>query len=264
MKDDRHILTRVEDNILHIEFNRPDKKNAITRDMYLKLAEAFANADSDKSVRVIFITGRGGCFTGGNDVKDFFDHAAKKNLPENSEERSAGRNFLYTIRSVKKPVVAAVNGHAIGIGVTMLLHFDLVYSSETAEFQIPFVNLGLCPEGGSSLLLPQMMGHKRAAEILLLGEKFDSKKAYELGLINGIFPEDELMDSALEKAGRIAELPAASIILTKSMMKSNNSEILNKIMDYELECFAERLVSPEAQEAFSAFFEKRKADFSGF
>jgi enoyl-CoA hydratase/carnithine racemase len=207
-----HITVRVDDRVLRIQFNRPDKKNAITRDMYSNMANAITQANDDSTVRVILFEGSTGCFTSGNDLSDFM------NAPQIGSETPVG-NFLDVASTTPKPVVAAVTGIAVGIGTTMLLHCDLAYACESAKFHMPFVNLGLVPEFASSLLLPQLVGQRRAAELLMFGQPFDASTAHEMGIINQVYPDDTLLDEAVAKAHALAAQPPAALRETKRLMK---------------------------------------------
>ena len=245
------------DRVLRIEMARPEKKNALTQEMYGAMADALAAADGDPQVRVALIHGARDCFTAGNDLKDFL------NRPPQSEANPTPR-FLRGIATFGKPLVAAVNGAAVGIGTTMLLHCDLVYAAPGARFQMPFVPLGLVPEAGSSFLLPYIAGYQRAAELLLLGQPFDADKAYAAGFVTAIVPESELFERARERALAIAALPPAAVRATKALMRSHFWPRVAEAMKEEGRVFSERLSSPEAREAMAAFFEKRKPDFSRF
>lgn len=255
--DTHHIQVDSHEGILDIRMNRPEKKNALTRAMYQTMADAIVQADADEAVRVILITGTDDCFTSGNDLADFRD-ASKC-----ASERPLNP-FITAISRVKKPVVAAVNGLAVGIGTTMLLHCDLVYAGTQARFQLPFVNLGLCPELGSSAILPLMMGHVRAAELLLLGEFFGSETAREVGIVNAVCTGGELQNMARQKARQLANQPPASVRLTKELMKKAREPTVAQALTEEIVHFKDRLKSPEAAEAFQAFAERRKPDFSRF
>jgi enoyl-CoA hydratase/carnithine racemase len=251
------ILTETRDGILRIEINRPDKKNALTAAMYQAMADAIRLAEADGKVRVVLIHGKTDLFTAGNDLQDFLDN------PPRDENRPVFQ-FLYGISQAQKPIVAAVAGPAVGVGTTMLLHCDLVYAAPNARLQLPFVNLGLVPEAGSSLLLPALIGYQRAAELLLLGEPFTAQKAKEIGLVTDVVPEDQLFDTAMVQAKKLAAKPAASLRLTKRLMKQGQMAAVAQQIKLESAQFGERLSSPEAKEAFSAFLEKRKPDFSKF
>ena len=252
----KHILTDSRAGILRIQINRPEKRNALTFAMYQKMADALIQADQDDSVRVVLLTGTENCFCSGNDLFDFRSIAMGREHLRNP--------FVPAISGAKKPVVAAVSGVAIGIGTTMLLHCDLVYAGAKAIFQLPFVNLGLCPELGSSVLLPLLMGHQRAAELLLLGAPFSAETAREVGIVNTVCPEEELMTTALENARKLAAQPSASVCLTKALMKRGREAAVTAAIEEESIHFGKRLLSPEAKEAFQAFAEHRKPDFSRF
>jgi enoyl-CoA hydratase/carnithine racemase len=185
-----------------------------------------------------------------------------KDFKPDSEVRHVNR-FLVAIGRAKKPLVAAVGGTAIGVGTTMLLHFDLVYAGQNAQFRLPFVNLGLCPEAASSFLLPRLIGHQQASELLLLGEFFSAVKALEIGLVNAIYPDSEVINKAYAQAQKLAQQPPASVRLTKALLKRSISGDIADTMTEEMKHFAERLGSAECAEALAAFFEGRKADFSG-
>ena len=254
------ILTSTENGILTIEFNRPERKNAITVAMYQAMADALNAADSDNSVRAILFVGKPEVFTAGNDLEDFLAGAAD-NRP--IEERSVYR-FMVALSSVSKPVVAAVAGAAVGIGTTLLMHCDMVYAAENAKFSMPFAPLGVCPEFGSSLLLAQIMGYQRAAEKLLLGEPFNAQEALASGLVCKVLPNEELLAYAKAQAAKLVALPAASLRATKRLMKAPQADLLKSVITEENQLFGAMLVAPEAHEAFTAFFQKRKPDFSQF
>jgi enoyl-CoA hydratase/carnithine racemase len=252
-----HVRVETKDRILRIELARPEKKNALSPDMYQALAGAFGAADADAGVRVILIHGTSGCFTSGNDVRDFLEL-------DRGPADSPASGFLRAIAAANKPVVAAVGGPAVGVGTTMLLHFDLIYAAPNARFQLPFVPLGLLPEAASSLLLPMVAGYQRAAELLLLGQPFTAEKAQAAGIVTEIVPEAELLEYARSAALALAALPPASVRMTKELMKRGLAQGVRERMQEELGLFGERLRSPEAKEALSAFMEKRKPDFSRF
>ena len=253
------IGTELDGSILRVEIRRPEKKNALTGPMYEALANALEAAERNPDVRVILIHGQPGAFTAGNDLSDFL-----ANPPVSEEPLPPVFRFLNTFSTLTKPFMAAVSGVAVGVGTTMLLHCDLVYAGESARFQLPFVNLGLCPEAGSSLLLPALGGHQRAAEMLLLCEPFNAEKARELGLVNAVLPDADVLDHALAQARKLAAQPAAAVRMTKQLMKRTQAALLQQTMQEEARQFRTLLVPPEAKEAFSAFFEKRKPDFSRF
>jgi enoyl-CoA hydratase/carnithine racemase len=251
-----HIVVEKQDRTLTIRMNRPEKKNALTLAMYSAMTEALERAGADAGVRVVLITGTRDCFTAGNDIADF---AAAR-----PEKVSPAIRYLEVLAAATKPVVAAVAGVAVGIGTTMLLHCDLVYAASSARFQLPFVNLGLCPEAGSSLILPWRMGHQRAAEILFFGEPFGAQVARDLGLVNQLFPDQELLSAALAVAEQLAEKPPTSLRTTKMLLKSGSAEAIKEAMARERTQFAALLQGPEAKEAMAAFMERRKPDFSRF
>ncbi len=252
-----HVITENRDGILRIEINRPEKKNALTAAMYQAMADAIRLAEQDSKVRVLLIQGKADVFTAGNDLQDFLDNAPR------DDDRPVFQ-FLYGISQAQKPIVAAVAGAAVGIGTTMLLHCDLVYAAPNARLQLPFVNLGLVPEAASSLLLPALAGYQRAAELLLLGEPFSAQTAKEIGLVTEVVPQDRLFATAMDQAKKLAAKPAASLRLTKRLMKQGQLAAVAQRIKLESDHFGERLASPEAKEAFSAFLEKRKPDFGRF
>jgi enoyl-CoA hydratase/carnithine racemase len=251
------IDTQVTDGIQTVTFNRPAKKNAITAAMYASLADAMRNAQDDTSVRVIVIAGQPEIFTAGNDLDDFL------NAPPSGNDSPVFR-FLHAISTAEKPVVAAVRGAAVGIGTTLLLHCDLVYAGRGARFALPFTQLGLCPEAASSLLLPRLVGHQRAAEKLLLGEMFGADEAHAIGLVTTVLDDDAVLAHAQKQAAKLAALPASSVRTTKWLMKSDDAPAVAARMQKEGGTFRELLGSPEAREAFAAFLEKRKPDFRQF
>ncbi|MFL6311493.1 MAG: enoyl-CoA hydratase [Terriglobales bacterium] len=251
-----HIVVSVENRVLTVRLDRLEKKNALTRGMYLGMIEALKQADADPNVRVVLITGTEACFTAGNDLVDFAN--AKPG------ETSPAILYLQTLAAAQKPVIAAVGGVAVGIGTTMLLHCDLVYASSGARFQLPFVNLGLCPEAGSSTLLPALMGHRKAAELLYFGEPFTAGTAQEVGIVNTVVASNELLNMATEKARQLAEKPPAALRITKALLKRGSANAIAEAMANETEQFAALLQGPEAKEAMMAFMQRRKADFSQF
>lgn len=255
------IQTAISDGVLTIEFDRLDKKNAITAQMYQQMADALRDGAGDDAVRAILIRGKPEIFTAGNDLDDFL---RRPPASADDAQKAPVFQFLHEISHAGKPVVAAVSGAAVGIGTTMLLHCDLVYASDTARFSLPFAQLGLCPEAASSLLLPRLMGYQRAAEKLLLGEAFDAEEAQRIGLVTRIVAAAELHDFALAQARKLAALPASSLRETKALMKRGEMAAVEARMAEEGEVFRRLLQSPEAREAFTAFFEKRKPDFSRF
>ncbi|HYR25579.1 MAG TPA: enoyl-CoA hydratase [Aquabacterium sp.] len=253
------ILAHREGGILTLTFNRLDKKNAITRAMYTAMAEALEAAAIDDAIRVAVIQGDVSCFTAGNDLADFLSNPP--DMTPGAEPAPVHR-YLNILREFPKPLLAAVAGPAVGIGTTLLMHCDMVYAGDNAAFSMPFVNLGLCPEAGSSLLLPALVGYPRAAEKLMLGEAFYAEEALEMGLVNRILPPHEVNAYTQAQAAKLAAKPAASLRATKALMKQGQRGALAAVMHEELQHFAALLKGPAAREAISAVMEKRKPDFS--
>ena len=249
------ILTHLDAGVLSLTINRLDRKNSITAAMYAVMADVLAAAEQDAAVRAVVIQGHETIFSAGNDIGDFL------NKPPSSQDAPVFR-FLHGISAFSKPIVAAVCGPAVGIGTTLLLHCDLIYAGDNAAFSMPFVNLGLCPEAASSLLVPQLMGYPRAAEALLLGEPFTAETALEMGLINRIVPPAEASALAQQQARKLAAKPMSSVIETKRLMKMGNARIVAERIEAESVSFGRMLGEPPAREAFAAFMEKRKPDFS--
>jgi enoyl-CoA hydratase/carnithine racemase len=251
------ILTHIEAGVMTLTINRVAKKNSITAAMYGAMADALESANHDAAVRVVVIQGHESIFSAGNDIGDFL------NKPPSTPDSPVFR-FLRGISSFPKVIVAAVCGPAVGIGTTLLLHCDLIYAGDNAAFSLPFVNLGLCPEAASSFLLPQLMGYPRAAEALLLGEPFSAETALELGLINRIVPPAEAHALAQQQALKLAAKPLGALMETKRLMKKGNAGIVAERMAEEGVSFGRMLHEPAAREAFTAFMEKRRPDFSRF
>ena len=240
-----------------ITLNRVDKKNSITAAMYGAMADALVQAEADPAMRAVVLQGHETVFSAGNDIGDFL------NQPPATAESPVYR-FLHGIAGFSKPLIAAVCGPAVGVGTTMLFHCDLVYAGDNAAFSMPFVNLGLCPEAASSLLVPQMFGYHRAAEALLLGEPFFAEAALEVGLVNRIVPPTEVNGVAQGAARKLALKPLSSLIETKRLMKQGQAPQVAARMAEEGASFGRMLREPAAREAFGAFMEKRKPDFSRF
>jgi enoyl-CoA hydratase/carnithine racemase len=256
-----HIKTVTLNGVATIEIARPEKKNALTVEMYQAMADALVAAREDSGVRAVLITGQPGIFTSGNDIEDFM----KRRPGEGSDfDESPVARFMRALLECDKPVVAAVTGAAIGIGTTMLLHCDFVYVSDEARLAMPFVGLGLVPEYGSSLLVPQLMGHRRAAEKLLLADPFTPEAAVECGIANAVLPAGEVVNHARRVAERFNALPPGAVRESKRLMRAPQRELILQTIRAEGELFSARLKSPEAMEAFMAFFQKRKPDFSKF
>jgi enoyl-CoA hydratase/carnithine racemase len=251
----QEILTHAERGVMTVTLNRLDRKNSITAAMYGAMADALQAAQSDDSVRVLVFQGHETVFSAGNDIGDFLT-----NPPSTPE--SAVFRFLRGLATFEKPLLAAVCGPAVGVGTTMLFHCDLVYAGDNAAFSMPFVNLGLCPEAASSLLVPRMLGYHRAAEALLLGEPFMAEAALEVGLVNRVVPPTEANGVAQAAARKLAAKPLAALIETKRLMKRGQQQHVLDQMAAEGEVFARLLGAPAAKEAFGAFMEKRKPDFS--
>lgn len=250
-----HIKTAIADGILSIAFARPEKKNALTNAMYGAWADAMATAAADPNVRVILITGEGDAFTAGNDIMDFAQIAAGTATGEMQVTR-----VLKALAHAEKPLVAAVNGLAVGVGATLLLHCDVVIVAEDAKLSTPFVNLALVPEAASSLLLPQQVGAKRAYAMFALGESIDGRAAVTLGLATQAVPRETVLETAMDAARRLAQQPPAALAATKRLMR--DAQAIADLMDREGALFAQQLASAEAREAFAAFLERRPADFS--
>jgi enoyl-CoA hydratase/carnithine racemase len=249
------ILTDITAGVMTITLNRVEKKNSITAAMYATMADALVQAEADPAVRAVVFQGHETIFSAGNDIGDFL------NAPPATSESPVFR-FLRGISTFPKPVLAAVCGPAVGIGTTMLFHCDLVYAGDNAAFSMPFVNLGLCPEAASSYLAPQLMGYGRAAEALLLGEPFMAEAALEMGLISRIVPPAEVVALAQRQAQKLAAKPLSSLLETKRLMKQTQAPMVAARMAEEGQSFGRMLSEPAAREAFGAFMEKRKPDFS--
>lgn len=250
-----NILVEDEAGVRLITINRPHKKNAITKAMYAAMAEAVNSAQADDDLRVVLFTGAGDAFTAGNDMVDFVSSGG------NMDDDAPVVRFLHAILNAKKPLMAAVNGLAIGVGATMLLHCDLVYASDNASFSMPFINLGLMPEAASSLMLPFAVGSKKAAQMFMLGDKHSAAEALDMGLITGIFAPDRLMDEAKAVAQALARKPPKAMLLVKELLKRAPESPIER-MGREGAMFAQCLGGDEFKEAAAAFFEKRDPDFS--
>jgi len=249
------IVTERSDGVLDILLNRPKKKNAMTTSMYIAMADVLDAAAKDDDIRVVLWHGAGDSFSAGNDLEDFV-----KNPPGPGESPQA--RLMSALINFEKPLVAAVHGAAIGGGTTMLAHCDFVYAGESARFQLPFVNLALVPEFGSSYLLPLRFGYVRAAELFLLGQPFDAWRATELGLATQVVADHSLLATATETARKLAEKPPDALQACKRLLKQAGREQLAQAVKLENTEFAVRVRSPEANEAFAAFIEKRRPDFT--
>jgi enoyl-CoA hydratase/carnithine racemase len=255
------IRTGIVNGVATIEIARPEKKNALTVAMYQAMADGIHAAVADNAVRALLITGQPGIFTSGNDIEDFMQRPP--GAGSDGAESPVFR-FMRALLECDKPVVAAVTGAAIGIGTTMLLHCDLVYVSDEARLAMPFVGLGLVPEFASSLLVPQLMGFAKASERLLLGEPFGGADAVECGLANAVLPAGEVVPHARRVAERFNALPPGAVRDAKRLLRGPQARVVLETIRTEGELFARRLRSPEAMEAFQAFFQKRQPDFSKF
>lgn len=253
-----HIQVERDGAVLRIAINRPEKKNALTAEMYSALAAAVEGAEGDSSVRVLLLHAVGDAFTAGNDLVDFLQK------PWAGQQTPPAVRFILAMATANKPIVAAVQGLAVGIGVTILLHCDLVYAAEGAKLMMPFVDLGIVPEAGSTLLLPSLVGHQRAAELLMLGAPLTAQRAYEVGLVNAVVAPDVLLATASGVAQKLAEKPVGALVASKQLLKRVHKAELDRAIRDELKVVSERLDSPETREALSAFVEKRKPDFSKF
>ena len=251
------VVTDVGERIATVRLARLEKKNALNGEMYEQLAGALVAADQDPAVRAILLCGTENCFTAGNEIGEFLK-------PRMLDQHSPAWKLFQALPGVSKPIVAAVGGPAIGIGTTLLLHCDLVYAASNARFQLPFVPLGIVPEFASTYLLPLLAGYQRAAELLLLGQPFDAQKACEVGIATAVVAPENLMPEARKAAAALAGLPRESVRLTKQLMKKRHGALIEQTIAEEAGLFRERLASPEAKEAISAFLEKRKPDFSRF
>jgi enoyl-CoA hydratase/carnithine racemase len=245
------LLTSLDAGVLTLTFNRPQKKNAFTGEMYDAAARALLDADANDAVRVVVLTGAGGAFTAGNDLKDFLEK------PPTGEDSTVFR-FLRALAHHTRPLVAGVDGVAVGIGTTLLLHCDYVAASERAVFSMPFVNLGLSPEGASSVLLPRLAGMALASELLMFGEPFDAATALRAGLVNQVVPEAGLAELVHKRAAALAAKPVESLRLTKRLLREPLRATVDEALSREGAHFIQRLGSAEAREAFNAFLTKKK------
>jgi enoyl-CoA hydratase/carnithine racemase len=247
------IVTERSANILRVELNRPARKNAMTSSMYLRLAEILNDAATDEATRVVLLHGAGDSFTAGNDIEDFL-----KNPPGPGESPQA--QLMNALADFDKPLVAAVHGAAIGGGTTMLLHADFVYAGEGARFQMPFINLALVPEFGSSFSLPARLGHIRAAELVLLGLPFDARRAADLGFVTQVVSDQNVLASAMETAQKLAAKPAGALQASKRLLKRSFREQTKAAMKAENEAFSVQVRSDEAKAALNAFLQKHHPD----
>ncbi len=247
-----------DDAILRIAINRPEKKNALTADMYTALADAMEEAERDSSVRVLLLHGKGDAFTAGNDLQDFLQK------PWKGQAQPPAVRFIHAVAHANKPVVAAVHGLVVGVGTTILLHCDLVYAAEDTRFMMPFINFGIVPEAASTVLLPALIGRQRASELFMLGTPLSAQRAFEIGMVNAVLASDNLLPTAMKSAQTLAEKPAAALRATKDLMKRAYQAEVDRALREEVEIISERLESAETREALAAFLEKRKPDFSKY
>lgn len=252
-----HVRIEVAGPVMTLRIDRPEKKNAITSAMYTALSDGLDRAGGDAAIRVVVIAGSSGMFTSGNDLEDFLGATR-------IDGDTPIARFLHTLSVFEKPLVAAVAGPAVGIGTTMLLHCDLAYAADTAVLQMPFVSLGLVPEAASSLLLPQLVGMAKAAELLYFGASLGAAEAERLGIVNGVVAADRLEAHVAERAAALARQPAAAVRATKRLLRRSAAGTVAERIAEESAIFSDRLRSPEAVEAITAFMEKRKPDFSRF
>lgn len=251
-----HIQASLDNRVLTIRFNRADKKNAITQAMYTKIADTLLAARDNPEVRCVLIAGQPECFCSGNDLVDFLNSPA-------GDENSPVLRFMRALADFNKPVVAAVSGIAVGVGVTLMLHCDLVYCGEQTKLSLPFVSLGICPEFSATYVLPRLMGHQRASELVFCGP-FDAKKALDYGLVNALAPNAEVEALARKQAGMLAQMPPNAVRTSRMLMKHWRHDLVMESIPHEAQYFMSMLNMPEAKEAIGAFVEKRKPDFSKF
>jgi enoyl-CoA hydratase/carnithine racemase len=253
-----HIESESNGAVRRITINRPEKKNALTAEMYMALSDALEKAESAPEVRVMLLHGAGEAFTAGNDLVDFLQK------PWKGQDLPPAVRFIRAVVDAKKPIVAAVHGATVGIGTTILLHCDLVFAAENTKFLMPFINLGIVPEAGSTVLLPLLIGHQRAAELLMLAVPFTAQRAYELGLVNAVVAQGELLTTAASAAQKLAAKPPVALRACKELLKRTYKAEVDRAIQEEVTVISGRLDSPESREALNAFSEKREPDFSKF
>lgn len=249
------IVSHIDGHIASLQINRPETKNALTLQMYQHMADALRAYDQNDSVRVVVLYGLPEMFCAGNDLNDFLNNTT-------ALADSPVVQFLYALRDFSKPLVMAVNGVAVGIGVTMLLHADFVVVGDTARLSVPFINLALCPEGGSSLVMVQNIGYLKAAEKLMFGEPFTAQEAVAIGIVTQVMPHGEVDQYAFHRAKQLAEKSPQAMRETKRLLKAHNAERLRAVMDAEIEAFSALMTGAHAREAMTAFLEKRKPHFN--
>jgi enoyl-CoA hydratase/carnithine racemase len=253
-----HIKTETIGAVRRITIDRPEKKNALTAKMYETLAKALEEGECAAEVRVLLLHGAGEAFTAGNDLIDFLQK------PWKGQDLPPAVHFIRSVVNAKKPIVAAVHGATVGIGTTILLHCDLVYAAENTKFLMPFINLGIVPEAGSTVLLPLLVGHQRAAELLMLGVPFSAQRGYELGLVNAVVAPAELLTTAMNAAQKLAAKPPAALRACKELLRRSYKAEVDRAIEEEVSVISDRLESPECSEALNAFNEKREPDFTKF
>jgi enoyl-CoA hydratase/carnithine racemase len=253
-----HIEVERDGPVVQVAINRPEKKNALTADMYTALADAVEAAESNPAICVLMLYGNGDVFTAGNDLEDFL------RKPWKGQAVPPAVRFIRAVAAAKKPIVAAVQGLAVGVGTTILLHCDLVYAAEDTKFMMPFINLGIVPEAASTVLLPLLIGPQRAAEVFLLGAPLTAQRAYELGMVNAVVTREAVLPTARAVAQQLAEKPRGAVLACKELIKRAYRAEVERALSEEVSVISERLDSPETKEALSAFLEKRKPDFSRF
>lgn len=252
-----HILSEMNDRVLILRIQRPEKKNALTQAMYGALADHYTRANGDSAIRAVLIAGTADCFSAGNDMLDFLNGRG-----EFKDSHTA--RFMQAMYDFGKPAIAAVNGLAIGIGTTLLLHCDFVYAGKSARFHMPFVNIGIVPELASSYLVPRLVGQRRAAELLLLGESFTAQQAQEYGIVSTVTEDAQCFERALETARRLAAQPPQALRTAKRLMRQGTDAQIRAAHDREIAALTPAVLGVEAREAFNAFVQKRKPDFSSF
>ena len=245
-----HIQTSIKDGVQHIQINRPEKKNALTSNMYAAMAKALETSNQQDEIKVNLIYGVPGCFTAGNDIEDFLKFARTGNLDESVLQ------FLSALAELEKPLILAIDGPAVGIGTTMIFHSDLAYATEAALFQTPFLDLGLIPEAASSYLMPRTIGHHKAFEMLALGTPYTAKQATEAGFINAIFEPDQLIEASHKNAARLAKKPPSALKIARNLLRKRDKETIHQVMQTENQHFKNQLKSEEAKAAFFAFLNK--------
>lgn len=250
MNEPQHVIVSVSDGVCEVRLNRPDKRNAITLEMYRALTSAVLAANVDDDVRVVLFSGEGASFTSGNDLNDFLSG------PPIDQDHDAAR-FIRTLPAIRKVMMAAVQGSTVGIGATLLLHCDLVVAARSARLSMPFVKLGLVPEAASSLLLPRLIGYQRAAEMLLLGEPIDAQRAFDIGMVSRVVDDPALMSEARALARTVAQQPTGALLATRRLLQGGSTTLLGR-MEEELEAFREQLGSAEFRAAAQAFLSKRR------